>query len=340
MILILSARNDASTLNVLDWLIYYNQRYFILYTDDIDFKIIKFSPNNREFIIKSNGEETNLYEVSAVWNRRIGISASAFTNQYVDKNNPGSFFMDKDDTSHYGNLLDESRTLFDFIHFLVEKESVVTIGSYFSNDVNKLIVLEGAKECGLNVPETFILTNKQDLIDVRNSHKGKRIITKAICEGIYRPDTKETYQYYSYVERITTRHIKSFPDFFFPSLLQIEVNKKIELRIFYIMGKFYPMAIFSQDEKDAFVDFRKNDHRSHPLKFVPYKLPSKIELKLSNLMTLLKLNTGSIDMIVTKDEQYVFLEVNPVGQYGMTSIPCNYNLDKLIAQILCEQIAL
>lgn len=340
MVLILSARNDASTLNVLDWLLYYNQQFFILYTDDLDFKIIRFYPNKREFIIQANEQVANLYDVTAVWNRRTGISVHRFTNQYIDKNNPGSFFLEKGDTSHYSYLLDESQILINFIHYLIEKESVLTIGSFFSNNVNKLIVLDKAKEYGLYIPESYIITNKKDLIKIQNNNSSKHLITKAIHEGIYRPDVKNIYQYYSYVERISSEHILSFPDYFYPSLVQIEVEKELELRIFYIHDYFFSMAIFSQDEKNSIVDFRKNNHRETPLKFVPYKLPKDIELKLKQLMHSLKLNTGSIDMILNKEGKYVFLEVNPCGQYGMTSMPCNYYLDRLIARLLCKQIAL
>jgi len=340
MILILSTRSDASTLDVLDWLLYYNEKFFLLYTDDLDFKIIRFNPSKREFIIQANGQDVNLYTVTAVWNRRLGISVHNFTNQYIDKNNPGSFFMEKEDTSHYGNLLDESRTLIEFIHYLVEKKGVTVIGSFFTNNVNKLIVLDTAKECGLDVPESLIVTNKQDLLDFQNIHCGNNLITKAIYEGIYRPDVKDIYQYYSYVERLTLDSINNFPDYFYPSLVQKEIEKELELRIFYLFGFCYSMAIFSQDEEDSQVDFRKNDHRNTPLKFVPYKLPNDIELKLVKLMHLLHLNTGSIDVVLNKDGKYVFLEVNPCGQYGMTSNPCNYYLDKLIAQLLCRQIAL
>lgn len=115
--------------------------------------------------------------------------------------------MEKDDTSHYGNLLDESRALIEFIHYLIEKESVITIGSFFSNNVNKLIVLDTAKKCGLDVPESFVVTTKQDLLNIQNNHRGKYLITKAIYEGIYRPDVKDIYQYYSYVERLTLNRV-------------------------------------------------------------------------------------------------------------------------------------
>lgn len=43
-------------------------------------------------------------------------------------------------------------------------------------------------------------------------------------------------------------------------------------------------------------------------------------------MNELELKTGSIDFILSKTDEYVFLEVNPVGQFGMVSELCNYSL--------------
>ena len=37
---------------------------------------------------------------------------------------------------------------------------------------------------------------------------------------------------------------------------------------------------------------------------------------------------------LNKNDNYYFLEINPVGQYGMVADPCNYELDKLIAKYL------
>ena len=49
------------------------------------------------------------------------------------------------------------------------------------------------------------------------------------------------------------------------------------------------------------------------------------------------LNTGSIDLIQSTDGQIYFLEINPAGQIGMTSKPCNYYLEKKIALYLREK---
>ena len=49
-------------------------------------------------------------------------------------------------------------------------------------------------------------------------------------------------------------------------------------------------------------------------------------------MSCLGLDSGSIDMVVTKEGDFVFLEVNPVGQFNQVSKPCNYFLEKEISK--------
>ena len=55
-------------------------------------------------------------------------------------------------------------------------------------------------------------------------------------------------------------------------------------------------------------------------------------------MKLLNLNSGSLDLIRAADGKYVFLEINPVGQFGMVSYPCNYNIEKEIAIALTNRM--
>ena len=54
-------------------------------------------------------------------------------------------------------------------------------------------------------------------------------------------------------------------------------------------------------------------------------------------MDSLNYNMGSLDVIKTKEGKYVFLEINPYGQFGMTSVPCNYYLDEKIAKFLIDE---
>jgi D-alanine-D-alanine ligase-like ATP-grasp enzyme len=93
------------------------------------------------------------------------------------------------------------------------------------------------------------------------------------------------------------------------------------------------MAIFSQKDKTTTIDFR-NYNSEIPNRTVPFILPENIKKGLIELTKKIGINSGSIDMIVTPENDYIFLEVNPVGQFGMTSYPCNYNLEKRIAEFL------
>ena len=54
----------------------------------------------------------------------------------------------------------------------------------------------------------------------------------------------------------------------------------------------------------------------------------------TELMKKLDLNFGSLDIVVTKDKRYVFLEVNPNGQYGAVSLSINANVDYEVAAFL------
>ena len=118
---------------------------------------------------------------------------------------------------------------------------------------------------------------------------------------------------------------------FFPSLIQHDQKKWIELRIFFINEDYYSMAIFSQNNTKTSTDFRNYD-KERPNRMVPFLLPTHIKNKLNKLMKELGLDTGSIDMIVTKKREFIFLEVNPIGNIEMVSKNCNYPIERDIAK--------
>ena len=106
--------------------------------------------------------------------------------------------------------------------------------------------------------------------------------------------------------------------------------------MFYLDGVFYSSAIFSQNDEQTKIDFR-NYNESNPNRVLPFNMPKTEEAKFRKLMKALNLNSGSLDIIVTKDGEYVFLEVNPVGQFTQVSFPCNYYLEKQMAISLSKR---
>lgn len=96
------------------------------------------------------------------------------------------------------------------------------------------------------------------------------------------------------------------------------------------------MAIFSQENEKTRIDYRNYD-REKPNRCVPYHLSDDIQSKLSAFMNLIDMNCGSIDMIYSPDGDYIFLEVNPVGQFHWLDKNCNYFLEREIAKCLSNE---
>lgn len=115
-----------------------------------------------------------------------------------------------------------------------------------------------------------------------------------------------------------------------PVILQPYIEKLFELRITVVGGRVFPCAIYSQSSQRTLDDWRRYDLPNTPHK--PFALPPDLEKKCVALVKTLGLKFGCIDMIVTPDKEYVFLEINPNGQWlwieQLTGLP--------IAQALAE----
>jgi len=96
-----------------------------------------------------------------------------------------------------------------------------------------------------------------------------------------------------------------------PSLLQRYVPKRVEIRVTIIGNKVFAVEIHSQDYADSRHDWRRGD--TARLRHELHLLPSEIELKCLALVRALGLAFGAIDLVLTPEGEYVFLEINPNG---------------------------
>lgn len=317
MVLILSIKNDISTFNVVDWLFCQNKEFKIIYPDKgVELDKLYLSQSEKIINVISSGKDI---PVTSYWYRRGCL--------------PIKTCIKKRKTAHLKteiklNLLQEIEILSLSIQEFIDQGNN-SIGDYkLTRDINKISVLKSASDVGLLIPDTIITTQKKHLVAFYTQHN-KKIITKPISETLIINENDN--QYYFYTSKI--ENLSEIPNVFFPSLFQEMIDKKYELRIFYLNNKCYSSAIFSQNDSCTSVDFR-NYNKIKPNRYVPFKIPNSIDRKINKLMNVLNFNTGSIDMIVSTTGKFYFLEVNPIGQYGMISSPCNYYLDKIISDFL------
>jgi ATP-GRASP peptide maturase of grasp-with-spasm system len=325
MVLILSSTSDLSTFDVIKWLDYFEVPWVKL-DSSIKLNLIRLDVNQGEssFVLETpTGERINTNELTGFWYRRseFGLNYSAellgLEEDELAKNIQQHL--------HY-----ELSYLTKELHQLLSKKSKISDLRF--SEPGKLEMLEAAKQVGIAIPPTLLTTSKIEFLNFKEKH-GK-VVSKAIQRSarFELMDNERRIEFLCYTEEMSEEEL---PTYFFPTLFQKKLAKVFELRIFYLNENFYSMAIFSQEDQQTEVDFR-NYNFEKPNRTVPFLLPIDLQKKLIQLMKNLHLKSGSIDMVLTEEGDYVFLEVNPVGQFGMVSSPCNYELSKLIAETLIQ----
>ena len=98
---------------------------------------------------------------------------------------------------------------------------------------------------------------------------------------------------------------------FAPLLFQEYVRAVADIRITIVGDKVFPAEILSQATCYP-VDFRIDIEAAE---IRPHTLPEAVVHKLLRLMSRLGLAYGAIDMRLTPEGEYVFLEINPAGQF-------------------------
>ena len=123
-----------------------------------------------------------------------------------------------------------------------------------------------------------------------------------------------------------------------PCLFQEYIPKRIEIRVTVLKDKIFPIAIFSQSSEKTSIDWRRYDLENTP--HMPYDLPKDIENKCFKLMKESKLIFGAIDLILTPTGKYIFLDINPNGQWlwleKLTGVPITSSLVKLLVDLDSE----
>ena len=323
MVLIMSDEKDISTIHVIEWLLHWRIPFFRINREDrIELEAISIA-NNAEIqisLVKNGQHRISLEDIRVCWYRRGQLSIT-YPTQLPNE------IEESVKVALATNMYAELDSIIEYIYFYLD--CLPHIGTFKTRRINKIIALHKASQLGLDVPKTLITPSKSIY---RCFFDKVPTITKAIRDSIEVKVNNQSFA--AYTEMISLSQLQNQ---FFPSKFQSMIEKEADLRIFYLLGKFFSMAILSQKNKRTSVDFRKYDF-NNPNRCFPFQLPILLQEKLIQLMNELGLESGSIDMILTKSGRYVFLEVNPVGQFNMVSLPCNYYLEREIALHLSSYV--
>jgi hypothetical protein len=177
----------------------------------------------------------------------------------------------------------------------------------FARANSKAAQLMVARDVGLDVPRTLI-SNEPDLVRSFIEKVPADIVYKAHSQSLNLERGKALY-----TGLVTKKEVEQLDLIrISPGVFQEYVAKSFELRVTAVGSRLFSGRIESQSSQETIIDWRR---RPFDIEKEPFDLPMDVAEKVREFMRRFGLLYGAFDFIVTPDGRYVFLEVNPAGQY-------------------------
>jgi hypothetical protein len=252
--------------------------------------------NGPRTVLHSSQGTLDLEQVTAVWHRRPQPPAPA---------------ADHLDENAQAYVAEECRTFLDGLWQSLDCFKMPGEKFLFRAAESKLCQLRLAAQLGVDIPPTLITNSPQKLREFYRE-QGGCIISKLASGAFHRSEV--AHSSFRYTELVSPRdltHSRSIRHA--PMIFQGYVPKKVELRVTVVGNQVFAAEIHSQSTNHTRHDWRRYDHGNTPI--APHDLPQRYRDFCVSYVRRLGLHYGAIDMILTPDGRYVFIEINPNGQY-------------------------
>ncbi|MBP5976192.1 MvdC family ATP-grasp ribosomal peptide maturase [Brasilonema sp. CT11] len=198
---------------------------------------------------------------------------------------------------------------------------------------NKLRQLRVASEVGFVIPQTLV-TNKAEAAREFFQQVNGKMVSKLLTALSYGMEANSSFFLYtSSVKEEDLQDAESLR--YCPMVFQEQIPKQSELRVVYVNGNVFVGALNADVYSAAKVDWRKPGVDVGAWQH--HELPDEVVRRLKTFMGRFGLLFGALDFIVTPSGEYVFLEVNPVGEWGMLERDLDLPISGAIADALLQK---
>ena len=121
-----------------------------------------------------------------------------------------------------------------------------------------------------------------------------------------------------------------------PTYLQSQIDKLADIRVTVVGEQVFPAIIYSQEFPETVIDWRRGENVK--LRHEKTQIPLNLERKCIELIKRLNLHFGAIDFILEKGNRFVFLEINPNGQWGWIEKRLGYDISGALVNLLLEGV--
>lgn len=202
----------------------------------------------------------------------------------------------------------------------------------FRRAETKLGQLMMAASVGFDIPATLLSNSPAAALDFRDANP-HRLISKLPSGVVAR--SFGISQFFRFTEEVRRSDLLALHSLrHAPVIFQSYVDKAVELRVTVVGERVFAAEIHSQTTRHTKLDWRHYDSADTPVRH--HDLPPDIARSCREVVGRFGLRYGAIDLIVTPEGRYVFVELNPNGQYlwieQITQLPISDAIaDELVA---------
>ena len=191
--------------------------------------------------------------------------------------------------------------------------------------------LQVARHLGFHVPPT-LLTNEPDAFrQFYDQHHGNIVYKMIGTSVLWDNDVPVT----TYTQLVTPEMLQYAEQIRYTThLFQAYVPKRCELRVIVMGENLFAVEIHNQQSTRARIDWRM---QYADLRYEIHTLPMSIQQRIHALMRHFGLVYGAIDMIITPEAEYQFLEINANGQFAWLDEATGLPLFRTLAALLARQ---
>ncbi|MBU7585505.1 MAG: MvdC family ATP-grasp ribosomal peptide maturase [Nostoc sp. TH1S01] len=290
--------------------------YYLIHNMGAIASLISLTSSISYHTIEYNNHSISTQQVQAVWMRRIW--ESEFSQELAPK------FRD-------ACIRESSATLAGFWDSLKEAKWIDDLEriDYASNKLRQLRI---ASEVGFVIPKTLV-TNKAEAAREFFRQVNSKMVSKLLTPLSRSMEANSSFFLYtSIVKEEDLQDAESLR--YCPMVFQEQIPKQQELRVVYVNGNVFVGALNADVYAAAKVDWRKPGVEVGAWQH--NELPEEVVHRLKAFMGKFGLLFGSLDFILTPSGEYVFLEVNPVGEWGMLEKDLDLPIANAIADALLQ----
>lgn len=196
---------------------------------------------------------------------------------------------------------------------------------------NKIYQIILAQELGFKVPSSIVTTVPNEARNFIKNNNDNCII-KPIKVGLIKDRDNPQVIFTNKLGKSQINSLDRVSNC--PTYFQDNIQKKADLRITVVGDKVFAAQINSQSYEETKIDWR--DGENVKLKYSPIELPYELQQKCLKLTKTLNLNFGAIDFILDESSEFVFLEINPNGQWGWVDKRLNLGICNAIVDLLIK----